>query len=56
MRSPSIPPSPLPPTTAQAASTLLTQAPLTDASILTSPQGILSRNRPAQRTLLGGLV
>lgn len=56
MRQPSIPASPLPPTTAQAAASMISAAPITDPSILTSPQGIPRTGRPALRTLLGGLA
>ena len=57
MRRSPAPLSPLPPTTAQAAPTLLTNsAPQQDPSILTGPTGLARSPRPPQRTLIGGSV
>jgi hypothetical protein len=55
MRKPSIPVSPLPPTTAQSADSLVSSyIPKTDPNILTTPQGLKRQTRAPQRTLIGG--
>lgn len=55
MPKPKVPASPLPPTTAQAAPSMISTAPVADPNILTSPQGLPKNGRPTLRTLLGGL-